>query len=132
MGIEIEVLRVFFRKYFSASDEFCRQLEECQNDEDIFKFFKSDEFSSLLFPIEKELRNEIENLKDKNEDLERENRKLKRRKDEVECDIEELRYSKFNPQTYWEEEKYQLFKNFQHKFTPEQFEKLMNQNYEKL
>ena len=114
-------LSELFKEELNASDETCREIENMESFYEIRNFFEESEEIKSLVDID-ELESEVERLEDEVDGL----------KDEInglESEISELEYELeikvFNPLTYWDEEKYELFLKYQDRFTPIEFEDLM-------
>jgi chromosome segregation ATPase len=126
-----KILASFFKLEFDASDELCREIEECESQVDLYDFFSSsEELRKLIFEDYEQLKEEIKDLEKQVEDLEEEKEEFEGDIRDLESEIENLE-SDFNekvfkPITLWDEQKYELFLINQEKFTPEEFENFMN------
>ena len=132
LTLDIDSLIVFLKNEFNASNDFCQELKKCETDDDVSWIFNSEDFKELIFP---DYYDDLKSLEDDVSDLESDIKSLKSEITDLENEIteskEEYQSKGFNPHTFWEEEKFELFKQNQHKFTPLEFEELMTKNYKK-
>jgi predicted nuclease with TOPRIM domain len=117
-------LITLFKKELSASDKTCKEIDGCNSLSEIKQFFEKSKDLESLFDFEglksdiEDLEGEVENLEDKVDTLENTVTSLENEISELEAEI-------FSPETYWDEEKYELFLKYHNKFTPTEFEELL-------
>lgn len=117
-------LAEFFKEQLDAPEDFCREIEECEDFDDIHAYLEeSEELKELVGfnYMKKEMQEEIDDLEEEKSDLEGELRDYEGQVSELEDELEK----KFNPVTYWDEERYKLFLKHHTKFTPTEFEELL-------
>jgi len=108
----------FFREELNASDETCREIEECEDFYDVRVFFEESKELKELLRFD-DLESQVDDLEDEVEDLETEIKYLKMEISELE---DKLESTAFKPVTYWDEEKYELFLKYHEKVTPSELE----------
>ncbi len=115
-------LAEFFKEELSVSDETCREIEEMESYYEIRNFFEeSDELKSAI---------DIDGLSEDVDRLEDDNDNLRNEVKDLTSEIMELQHQLeirvFKAATYWDEEKYDLFLRYHERFSPTEFEVLMN------
>lgn len=117
-------LAQFFKEELRADDNFCKEMEECEDFYEIRDCLEGSCELKKLMGVD-DLQDDIDELQDEVSELETSVEQL----EATICELEgELDNKIFKPNTYWDEEKYELFLRHHEKFTPSQFEDLLNKN----
>ena len=114
-------LAEFFKKELGATDEFCKEIEECKDFSEIHDCFEESTTLKKLMGVD-DLQYDIEELQEEVDDLETSVRNLESEVSDLE---DELGNIQFTPATYWDEEKFEIFVKNHEKFTPTQLEEIL-------
>jgi len=125
-------LVILFTEELFLSEESCVELTTCKTLDDIVTFFKNSnelkeaiECSDTIDEIES-IRRELDSVTDEKDELEETIEELEDTIKSIEEELDEANSKIFKPVTYWDKEKYELFLKYHHKFTPLEFESILN------
>ncbi len=117
-------LAEFFKEQLDAPEDFCREIEECEDFDDIEACLEeSEELKELVGfnEMKKEMQEEIDELEEERDDLKEEVEDYESQVSDLEGELEK----RFTPLTYWDEERYEIFLKHHAKFNPTEFEELL-------